>query len=186
MESRDWSSDVCSSDLEPVGPISREDPREETSPASSAASMGAMAKKETTKKEFKTWHPSADERITTMPCVRATEEYLPIKTNEVLLAPGTTWMDPENPVPFIRNLRKSQIHRDRKWIRVDGAWVAQWVERPTSAQATILRFTSSSPTSSAEPALDPLSPSLCPSPTRWGTRSLSLSKINKHLKKRES
>ena len=64
-----------------------------------------------------------------------------------------------------------------------GAWVAQPVKRPTSAQVTISRFVGSSPTSgsvptaqSLEPALDSVSPSLslylsAPPPT---------SKINKH------
>ena len=48
-----------------------------------------------------------------------------------------------------------------------GAWVAQSVERPTSAQVTILRSASSSPASgsglmaqSLEPASDSVSPSL--------------------------
>ena len=54
-----------------------------------------------------------------------------------------------------------------------GAWVAQVVEHPTSAQVMISRLTSSSPASgcvliaqSLEPASDSVSPSLCPSPTR--------------------
>ncbi|XP_053755436.1 solute carrier family 25 member 45 isoform X1 [Panthera pardus] len=52
-----------------------------------------------------------------------------------------------------------------------GAWVAQSVKRPTSAQVTILQFVSSSPGSgsvltaqSLEPALDSVSLSLCSSP----------------------
>ena len=63
-----------------------------------------------------------------------------------------------------------------------GAWVAQSVERPTSARVTISRFVSSSPASgsvltarSPEPASDALSPSLCPSPAR----ALSVSLKNK-------
>ena len=65
-----------------------------------------------------------------------------------------------------------------------GAWVARWVKRPTSAQVTISRSVSSSPTSgsglmaqSLEPASDSVSLSLCPSPVH--TLSLSVSKINK-------
>ena len=52
-----------------------------------------------------------------------------------------------------------------------GAWGAQSVERPTSAQVMISQFVGSSPVSgsvltahSLEPALDSVSPSLCPSP----------------------
>ena len=52
-----------------------------------------------------------------------------------------------------------------EWSR--GAWVAQSVERPTSARVMISRFVSSSPTSgsvltaqSLEPASDSVSPSL--------------------------
>ena len=63
---------------------------------------------------------------------------------------------------------------------ISGAWVAQTVRRPTSAQVTISWFAGSSPTSgsvltaqSLEPALESLSLSLCPSPTS------ALSKINK-------
>ena len=54
-----------------------------------------------------------------------------------------------------------------------GAWVAQSVKHPTSAQVTISRFVGLSPASgsvltarSLEPASDSVSPSLlCPSPT---------------------
>ena len=63
-----------------------------------------------------------------------------------------------------------------------GTWVAQSVEPLTLAQVMISRFMSSSPASgsvltaqSLEPALNSVSPSLCPSPAR----ALSLSKINK-------
>ena len=63
-----------------------------------------------------------------------------------------------------------------------GAWVAQSVELPTSAQVTISRFVSLGPASgsvltarSLEPASDSVSLSLCPSPVH----TLSLSKINK-------
>ena len=52
-----------------------------------------------------------------------------------------------------------------------GAWVAQLVKRPTSAQVTISRSVSSSPSSgsglmaqSLEPALDSVSPSLSAPP----------------------
>ena len=63
-----------------------------------------------------------------------------------------------------------------------GAWVAQWVKRPTSTQVMISRFVSSSPASfglcavSTEPASGPVSLSLCPSPAH--VCSLSLSKVN--------
>ena len=66
-----------------------------------------------------------------------------------------------------------------------GAWVAQSVERLTSAQVMISRSVSSSPASgsvltaqSLEPVPDSVSLSLCPSPAH--TLSLSLAKINKH------
>ena len=69
-----------------------------------------------------------------------------------------------------------------------GAWVAQSVELPASAQVMISRFVSSSPASgsvltaqSLEPASDSVSPSLSALPPL--VLSLSLSKINKHLKK---
>ena len=57
------------------------------------------------------------------------------------------------------------IDVSKKHLR--GAWVAQSVERPTSAQVTISRFVSSSPASgsglmaqSLEPASNSVSPSL--------------------------
>ena len=63
-----------------------------------------------------------------------------------------------------------------------GAWVAQSVERPTSAQVMISWFVGSSPMSgsvltaqSLEPASDSVSPSLSAS----SLFALSLSKINK-------
>ena len=62
-----------------------------------------------------------------------------------------------------------------------GAWVAQSVERPTSAQVMILQLVSSSPVSgsvltarSLEPASDSVSPSLS-APSSAHTLSLSLS-----------
>uniref|UniRef100_A0ABI8AHX2 Cilia and flagella associated protein 57 n=1 Tax=Felis catus TaxID=9685 RepID=A0ABI8AHX2_FELCA len=65
-----------------------------------------------------------------------------------------------------------------------GAWVAQLVNCPTSAQVMISRFVSSSPASgsvltapSLEPASDSVSPSL--SAPSLLTLCLSLSKINK-------
>ena len=71
-----------------------------------------------------------------------------------------------------------------------GAWVAQSVERPTSPQVMISRFMGSSPVSgsvltaqSLQPALDSVSPSLCPSPAH--TMCVSLSKINIKKKKKE-
>ena len=71
----------------------------------------------------------------------------------------------------------------KKFFR--GAWVAQSVKRPTSAQVTISRSVSSSPSSgsvltaqSLEPASDSVSPSLSlPSPVH--ALSLSVPKINK-------
>ena len=66
-----------------------------------------------------------------------------------------------------------------------GAWVAQSVKRPTSAQVMISQSVSSSPASgsvltaqSLEPISDSVSPSLWPSPVH--ALSLSVSKINKH------
>ena len=71
-----------------------------------------------------------------------------------------------------------QIHKECK-----GAWVAQSVNRPTSAQAMILRFVSSSPALgsvltalSLEPASDSVSPSLSAPPR---LRSVSFSLKNK-------
>ena len=72
-----------------------------------------------------------------------------------------------------------------------GAWVAQSVTRPTSAQVMISWFVGSSPVSgsvltaqSLEPALNSVSPSLSASPPLVRSLSLSLSlslsKINKH------
>ena len=62
-----------------------------------------------------------------------------------------------------------------------GAWVAQLVKHPTSAQIMISQFLSLSPAlgsvltaESLELASDSVSPSLCSSPTR----ALSVSKIN--------
>ena len=77
-----------------------------------------------------------------------------------------------------------------------GAWVAQWVKRPTSAQVTISRFVGLSPASgcvltaqSLDFASDSLSPSLSlslsvPPHLFTPTHSLSLSfknKLNKHF-----
>ena len=88
----------------------------------------------------------------------------------------------------IMNLRRLGItlHMDtfdlRKWGRVGGAWVAQSVGRPTSAQVMISRSVSSSPASgsgltarSPEPASDSVSPSLSLSAPPRLTLSLSLS-----------
>ena len=73
------------------------------------------------------------------------------------------------------------------WIetipKFGGTWVAQSVKHPTLAQVMLSRSVSSSPTSgsvltaqSPEPASDSVSPSLCPSPTRTLSLSLTLSK----------
>ena len=66
-----------------------------------------------------------------------------------------------------------------------GAWVAQWVDRPTSAQVMISRFVSLSPAlgsvltaQSLEPASGSVSPSL--SVPSLLELCLSLSNINKH------
>ena len=67
-----------------------------------------------------------------------------------------------------------------KNLTSQGAWVAQSVERPISAQVTISQFVRSSPTSgsvlaaqSLEPASDSVSPVSAPAPL-----SLCLSKVN--------
>ena len=68
-----------------------------------------------------------------------------------------------------------------------GAWVAQSVRHPTSAQVMISRFVGSSPAlgsvltaRSLEPASNSVTPSLSLPLSRW--HSVSLSKINEHLK----
>ena len=68
--------------------------------------------------------------------------------------------------------------------------MAQLVKCPTSAQDMISQFVSSSPASgsvltarSLEPAVDSVSPSLCPSPVCAVSLSLSLSKIINTKKK---
>ena len=74
--------------------------------------------------------------------------------------------------------------------KMGGAWVAQSVKRPTSAQVMNLWFVSSSPTSgsvltaqSLEPALASVSPSLSLSLSLSAPLLLilSLSKMNKHF-----
>ena len=67
-----------------------------------------------------------------------------------------------------------------------GAWVAQLVERLTSAQVMTSRFMGSGPawgsvltSQSLEAALDSVSPSLCSSPTHTLSLCLSLSLKNK-------
>ena len=68
-------------------------------------------------------------------------------------------------------------------LAVRGAWVAQLVKRPISAQVTISRSMSSSPTSgsvltaqSLDPASDPVSPSLSvPPPSPPHSYSVSVS-----------
>ena len=74
-----------------------------------------------------------------------------------------------------------KLHKNR------GAWVAQSVKRPTSAQVMISRFMGSSPASgsvltaqSLDPASDSVPPSLsAPSSLRFYL-SFCLSKLNKH------
>ena len=71
---------------------------------------------------------------------------------------------PSAPLPCLHSLSKINFFR--------GAWVAQSVKRPTSAQVTIPRSVSSSPASgsgltaqSLEPASDSVSPSLSAPPS---------------------
>ena len=71
-----------------------------------------------------------------------------------------------------------------------GAWVAQSVKHPTSAQVIISRFVGLSPTSgsvqtaqSLRPVWDSVSPSLCLSPTC--ALSLSISKNKYTLKQKQ-
>ena len=64
-----------------------------------------------------------------------------------------------------------------------GAWVAQSVELPASAQVTISRSVGSSPASGSVPtaqSLEPVSDSVSPSLSAPPQLVLSLSKINKH------
>ena len=67
----------------------------------------------------------------------------------------------------------------RKILQLGGAWVAQLVKCPTSAQVMISWFVGSSPASGSvsytKSASDPVSLSLCPSPTH----ALSLSPSQK-------
>ena len=70
-------------------------------------------------------------------------------------------------------------------LEIRGSWVAQLVERPTSAQVTISQFVGSSPTwgsvptaQSLEPASDAVSPSLSPPPPLM--LCFCLEKMNKH------
>ena len=71
-------------------------------------------------------------------------------------------------------------------LTMRGAWLAQLVKHPTSAQVTISRFMSSSPVSGSVPtaqSLDPVSDSVSPSlsvPFPAHALSLSVSKRNKH------
>ena len=89
------------------------------------------------------------------------------------------------------SLSLSKINKHKKKKNRQGTWVAQSVERPTSAQVMASWLVSSSPmlgsvptARSLEPALDSvslsLSLSLCPSPSCTCLLSLSLSTINKH------
>ena len=78
-------------------------------------------------------------------------------------------------------LAQKQAHRSREQNRKPrGAWVAQSVERPTSAQVMISQFVSSSPASGSvltaqdlEPASDSVSPSLSAPPPLMLCLSLS-------------
>ena len=83
--------------------------------------------------------------------------------------------------PGLPPLLSFSLVKSSFWV----AWVAQSVERPTSAQVMISRFTSSSPGSgsglmaqSLEPVSDSVSPSLS-APSLVHALSLSVPKINK-------
>ena len=98
------------------------------------------------------------------------------------------WMKLDIPLtggPPPRPSRKSSVNTELNRPVIWGAWVTRWVELLTSAQVTISRFTSSSPTSGSvltAPSLEPASDSASPSLSAPPQLSLSLSKINKHLK----
>ena len=64
-----------------------------------------------------------------------------------------------------------------------GAWVAQWVKRPTSAQVMISQVVGSSPTSGSvliAQSLEPASESVSPSLSALPQLTLSPSLKNKH------
>ena len=92
---------------------------------------------------------------------------------------------PENSISRENTEWNANLYKDTKSIRYQGAWVAQSVECPTSAQVMISWFVSLSPASgsvltaqSLERASDSVSPSLsAPSPIML---CLSLSKLTKH------
>ena len=77
---------------------------------------------------------------------------------------------------FLSNLytqRRARTHslKIKSWMLYRGAWVAQPVKHPTSAQVMVSQFVGSSPASgyvliaqSLEPALDSVSPSLSAPP----------------------
>ena len=78
------------------------------------------------------------------------------------------------------HLSDTEPHWTLKHVHFRGAWVARSVERPTSAQAMISWFVSSSPASgsvltarSLEPASDSVSPSLSAPPLFMLCLSLS-------------
>ena len=87
---------------------------------------------------------------------------------------GTSWKHSPDPISLLFKTHSR------------GAWVAQSLERLTSAQVMISRSVSSSPESgsglmaqSLEPASDSVSPSLSAPPPFMLCLSLSVSKINK-------
>ena len=97
-----------------------------------------------------------------------------------------SWACPLFVSPATNTIRSLLSHINEGQKR--GAWVAQSVKRPTSAQVMISRSVSSSPASgsvltaqSLEPVSDSVSSSLWSSPVH--ALSLSVSKINKRLKK---
>ena len=101
------------------------------------------------------------------------------------LEPVSDSVSPSLSAPPLLTLSFSLSKINIKKGHLRGAWVAQWVKRPTSAQVTISRSVSSSPTSgsvltaqSLEPVSDSVSPSLSAPPLLMLCLSLSLSKIN--------
>ena len=89
------------------------------------------------------------------------------------------------------SLRHANVAYKRETSR--GAWVAQSVKRPTSAQVTISRSVSSSPASgpglmaqSLESASDSVSPSLSAPPRSYSVSLCLKNKINvKKIKKKK-
>ena len=101
----------------------------------------------------------------------------------------------ERNYPYVRGKagREGERQREESWhsklLDPRGTWVAQSVERLTSAQVTTSRFVSSSPASGSvltarnlEPASDSVSPSLSAPPLLMLCVSLSQKYVKKHLR----